>query len=759
MATQEEFITLDDDDLEELVEDSSKKGESAQGKGSSKIIHYAIIGLLVLMIILLALFTYLYIEKKNAPKEEDVNASKIIQNIQEKALTPKEENEAQRLLKKADKLFAEGKKSEALHIYENLSQYNKALSYYNIGVAKLKEKNYEEAIDAFEHAMQSTKLKCASALNMSICYLNLKNEPRFQYFLTLADKYLPYMINQPLYSYYYTLINYYKEQPIESLTSIKNPTADFYNHSQNIIASKALALLNNNALATYYLTKNGDFKDAFTVGLLQAREGEYTLAANSLQSAVDQNLEPIKSNIALALVKNRLGLLKDSADILKSTYDTYKERAENTYPITVQLKESLFDPLAAQKEFKKRLFLEDKYRYALIFYYAPYHAIDSTKTVSIITKGAKKVEIDSLKPAINYLTDSKAISNVNLAITKGLKYIVDDKIYEANKIFKKAIKLYPAHAILHYNLALSYAQIFDFQNAYKHFSKSYSLDTHNYKALAFKSFCATLTNREIPHKELEKIKLKSEDKEALSLAEIALGSLGLELGYIEAGYSAFKHTLNLLFAYKRDDLSMYLKSAQRLKSLLKRDLISNILYLDATHDKSQIKIYARAIHNTLTQKNLDLNPLYFGSFLPKELYLRMLNIAGIIPIAQKQLTTYAQSQKPTIPLLQSLALSSIYNQKFDEAYKLYNRLIDKYDQKDSHTLFLASIAALGSKHHANAVALLELSKLTDDSNFESRYALGLLYHESQNLEGASIQYKRVGNSDFHSNYFTFNLKK
>ncbi|HIP60804.1 MAG TPA: tetratricopeptide repeat protein [Campylobacterales bacterium] len=755
---EEEFFTLDDDDLEEVAQKSSDKASTKKESGS-KIIHYIIIGILVLTITLFALFAYLYIQKKNDPIEEDVNASKIIQNIQDKELTPHQESEAQRLLSKADKLFSQGKKEEALAIYEQLSHYNKALSYYNIGVAKLKEKSYEEAIDSFEKAMKSTKLKCASALNMSICYLNLKNEPRFQYFLTLSDKYLPYMINQPLYSYYYTLINYYKNQPIESLISIKNPTDDFYNHKQNIIASKALSTLKNDSLAIYYLIKNGDPKDSLTVGLLHARAGEYSLSADILQNAVNQGFEPLKANIALALVKNKLGLLKDSADILKSTYDAYKEQAENTYPISMRLKKSLFDPVIAQKEFKKRLFLDDRYRYSLLFYYAPYHAIDSTKTVNLITKGAKKIEIDSIKPALGYLTDSKAFSNVNLAVTEALKRIIENKIYEANSILKKAVKLYPAHSTLHYNLALTYAQIFDFQNAYKQFSKSYSLDSHNYKALAFKTFCASLTNKNIPKKELEKLKARTEKKEVLALIEIALGSLGLDLGYLDPRDSTFAHAINLSLAYSRDDYNMYKTSAQSLKNLLEQDLVSNILYLDATNEKSQIKTYARAIHTTLTQKKLDLSPLYFGGFLPKELYIRMLHIAGISSVAKKQLTVYEKAHIPTIPLLQSLAYTYIYNQNFEEAYKIYNTLIDNHQQKDSHTLFLASIAALGSNHHANAVALLELAKLTDDSNFESRYALGLLYQEAQNLEGASIQYKKIGNTNFQSNYFTFNLKK
>jgi tetratricopeptide (TPR) repeat protein len=759
MATEEEFFTLDDDDLEELDQLSTDKKEFIEERSSNKTIHYIVIAFLALMIILLAIFIYLYIDKKNSTsKDLEVNASKIIQNIKEKELTPKEESEVQKLLKKAESLYNQGKKSEALKIYEELSQYNKALSFYNIGVAKLKEQKYKEAIEAFEKSMTNSKLTCASALNASICALNIGDISTFQNYLRLAQKYLPYMINRPLYSYYFTLINYYKNQPIESLVSIKNPTAKFYQDEQNFIESKTLTAIENYAGAINSLNKISDVKDALTIGLLQAKIGEYSLSANTLQSALDQNLEPLKSSIALALVKNRLGLLKDSGELLKSTYDTYKEKAEETYPILVKLKGSLFDPTLAQKEFKKRLFLNDKYRYSILFYYAPYQVFNIDQTINDITKGAKKIEINSIKPALGYLTDSKAISNVNLAITKALKKIIDSKTYEANKIFKEAIRLYPAHAIVHYNLALSYAQIFDFKNAYKHFSKSYSLDNRNYLALCFKSFCAKLTGKNIPKKELEKLKRESQKREEEALIELALDSLGLDLGYLKTKNSTFTSAINLLFSYSRDDLKMYKKSALDLKNILPRDIVSNILYLDAYHDKSDIKEYAKAIQITLTQTSIDLTPLYHGGFLPKELYIRMLNIAGIESFAKKSLTRYASSTEPTISLLHSLAYSCIYNQDFKDAYKIYNSLIDKYGQKDSHTLFLAAISAIGSNHHANAVALLELAKLTDKSNFESRYALGLLYHEAKNLEGSAIEYQKIGNSGFQSDYFTFKLK-
>ena len=109
--------------------------------------------------------------------------------------------------------------------------------------------------------------------------------------------------------------------------------------------------------------------------------------------------------------------------------------------------------------------------------------------------------------------------------------------------------------------------------------------------------------------------------------------------------------------------------------------------------------------------------------------------------------------------MQTLAYFEIYANQFDEALKLYNKLIDELGQIDSQTLLLASIAAIGSgsERLGYALALLELSKLTDPNNKESLYALGLLYQEIGNFEAAQVQYRPIGNSGFNSKYFTFDI--
>ncbi len=82
-------------------------------------------------------------------------------------------------------------------------------------------------------------------------------------------------------------------------------------------------------------------------------------------------------------------------------------------------------------------------------------------------------------------------------MNKGIKKALESHIYQANAIFKSMIKKYPKHAILHYDLALSYAQIGNYAKAYKHFSTSYHLDSTNYLAGDFAIICGKLINKDV----------------------------------------------------------------------------------------------------------------------------------------------------------------------------------------------------------------------------------------------------------------------
>ncbi len=763
---EEEFLSLDDEDfdeegLQDVAQEIEKKLDDEQ---NNKLIYLLIIFLIVAIIILSTVLFYLYTKKKEEP-EQEINATQIVEKITQKEIPKSENIKVRRWLDEAEKLYNEGKKEDALKIYEKIARYNRALSFFNIGVARLKEGNFTQALKAFDKASLDESLRCESALNSAACAFNLKDKELFEKYLYLARNYLPFKEDSPLYSYYVTLLNFYQNAYIEAIVSINHPTSDYYRKKEFFIGSKIYASYESLQNAINMLENADDSKDFFTLGLLYANMGEFKIASDYLQKAIDIKDHLDEAKMAMALVQNRLGDLQKSAAILEEL-EQKDTNATEIYPIKVVLKNSLFDPVAAQEIFKKRLFLDKFYKFSLLFYYAPYKLSLYEEGFSNIKKGAKKIDIDKTTSALEYLKHGKRIAQADIEIAKAIELTLSSKLYDAQAIFKDALKRYPWDSVLHYNLGLTYARMFNFKEAYKSFSRSQALDNTLFEAAVFKSLCAHLINKDPTIENLEQIyamlSLQEDEnykKRIAALINISKETLSMPDGYLQADKDPFDTVIDMIFAYDRAEADAYKEASQALKSLLPDEIIANILYLDAHLDKRDIKEYAKEVQIKLLDGKLDLKSLYFGGTLPRELYLNMLNIAGVAHILLKRLQSEEAKYSKQIAFKHTLALAALYSKKPDLSYKLYNTLIDTCNQNDTHTLFLAAVSAIASGHHANAIALLELAKLTDSSNLESRYALGLLYQEVKNFRGASIQYKKINKSPFSSNFFTFYINQ
>jgi Flp pilus assembly protein TadD len=513
------------------------------------------------------------------------------------------------------------------------------------------------------------------------------------------------------------------------------------------------------------LEHTDDAKNFFTLGLLYANIGQYPIAANYLKKAIDIGDHTVKAKLALSITQNRMGNLATAADLMEEAAQK-DANATEIYPVKVVLKQSLFDPILAQEAFRKDLLLDNFYKFSLLFYFAPYKLSFYDNALQTIKKGVKNIDIDKTKSAMDYLVTGKNIAQVNLEIARAIEFSLSHRLYETEAIFQNALKKYPWDAVLHYNLGLTYAQMFNFKDAYHEFAKSQTLDPSLFEAAIFKSYCATLINKDPAIENLDQIytllslsKDKAYRNRIQALLNIAKDTYALPNGYLPVNKHPFDTAIDMIIAYNRAENSAYKKSAGGLKALLPRDLVANILYIDANHSHKKIKAYALTIQKKLLESNLDFKPLYTGETLPRELYIQMLNIAGVVQKLLDQLHKKEPKYGKFIAFKQTKALAEIYTQHFEDAYRTYNTLIDTCKQSDTHTLFLASVAAIGANHPANAIALLELAKLTDTSNMESRYALGLLYQEAKNFDGAVIQYRKIGNSGFKSHYFTFYINK
>jgi len=765
LEESDEFVTLDDDEIDELFEDVPIASEAKPELAKKDKTLPLMIGLLILISLIVSATIY-YIYNKKKENLQELNETKtLIQNIQN-AQIKKEIQENNKtanplMIEKSNELSNDSNRDKLLNTREDIALFNNALSHYNLGVAKLKSKELEKAKEEFLISLNEEKLKFESRLNLAIIAYMQKDGKNFEENLQMAYDLLPSKKSSPLYSYYRTLIDYYRGFFAEALVPLHNQSSNYYPKKKLYLNVKLSTLTQNLPKAIDLLQKDEDLDALFPLGILYAKIGNLELSSKYLEKAIKEGNFKLESKSALALVEIKKGMLSKSAKILKSLKDLNDSSKNSLYPIKVILKKSLFDPIYAQKEFQKNIILDDTNRLSTILYFAPYMIIDPKFSSANIEKGVKNIYIDNLNPAFSNLLQSTNLSTATQYAITGIKEGLSGSQIKARDIFINAIKEYPNSSRLHYNLALTYAKMYQFKKALKEFKKSLALDRNNLLSLVFAHYSKLLLHHEDDSASIKDTILNSsasedEKKRAFTLLAISSKSVS-DLRYKKNG-GIFDKTIQLISNLLLDEQSGYKESASSLLKMLPHDIVANILELDASMHDKDIKTYAKEVQKRFFDKKTNLNLLLSNTSLPRELYTKVLSIAGLIHKLDLELSNKLPQANDSIGLLQTLGYTQIYLQNFDEAYKIYNHLIDDLKQNDSHTLLLGAIASIGSNHHANAIALLELSKLDNRANLESRFALGLLYLESRNFEGASIEFNKIGDIGFNSQYFDFKLK-
>jgi Flp pilus assembly protein TadD len=761
---KEEIIIIDDNEAASFDEDETSSIDIDTSEDKKKkliLLGGAVIALL--LIVTIALLLYLKSSKK---KSQTPITTPIETKLSHKNVKPIEPSQLENMIAKANYLYINGSKDKALHLYEKIAIYSEAISLYNLGVAQLKNEQYSLALSTFKKAIKNDEKRCVSAINASVCSLHLKDEKSFKYYLELAKAYLPYEINSPLYSYYYALINYYSKNYLETLSALKHKTSDEYPEVQKHLKAKIDALFENNYDAIDTMDKNFNHDDDFNIALLYARVGDYTLAINHFEESIVKNVEPIRSQLALGLVKLKARRIAEGAKDIKNITDMFPQKVYDYYPIKVKLKESLFDVEKAQHHYRDNIIKKKSIIYQKIFYFSPYKVFNANKTINYIKKGTANIYIDDVKSAQAYLKKSASSSNVNLGIAQAINMALKFNLQDANRELEKLVKIQPKHSILHYNLALTYAQLGDMKNAYRHFIRSYHLDAKNYLSGIYALMSAQLIDK-------KSTKLKSIISDAMgdedSSEEIELYRTLLfitkndYLSAVDWLDNDYKNrplylVLNNIISTKLNQMDVAKKSAQKLTLLLPNDILPHIIYIDSAFYNLKSKEYAKESYSYLKEQSLNFNDLYYGPSITRELYIQQKLLTGRLYFLRMQLkNTLVTTTKETIELTKALALASLYDKAYEESYTLYNNLIDERRVRDAYTLFLGAVASTAANHHANAIALLELSKMKDKKFLESRYALGLLYLEVQNNQGATIQLSKVNKRGFSSEYFDFEI--
>lgn len=669
------------------------------------------------------------------------------------------------MIQKANALYLRGEMEQALKIYEQIAVYSESLSNYNLGVAKMNQHNYKDALESFKKAIESGENQTVAAINAAVCSLYLNDKAKFEYYVDLAYVYLPNESRSQLFNYYLSLIYYYKGFYPEALQMLQKIDNEIYADNAKYLSAKIYAKMGLNERALQNLQRQGSYESSLSMGLLYARVGDYAKATAALERSMKIDKERNASIAALNLIDLKVGNYQSMLYRTNVYFAGEENLILDRHKIKVRLKKELSDIQMAQKNFAKDFMASKKEQANLLFYFAPYQVFDAKQAANYINKANVSNYIQKQQNNIALLNASSTLSSVNVKLAKIISNAINNELQSANADFKVLLSSYKEHSILHYNLALSYAQLQKFDLAYKHFSSAYHLDPKNYAAGAFAVLAGALSDKDTTRfiaeiNENINADLNFNGLIYQSIISFANGDYLAMMPFLDTDTdeTPFHLIVKIIIAKNNGLHNQNDTLTAKLKDKMSDDLLANILFFNSKNSNLNIKEYSQNAQLYFKEMRINYTKLASGANVIMDNYILLMRICGLLNQEREKikqaLTVSAGSNE--VGLSRVLAYMNIYAGLFEEAYGLYDILINDYKIKDSRIYFLAAVAAVGAGNPNAAIALLELSKLENASNQEATLALALLYHEVQNYEPALFQYGRLTNK-FQSEFFTFEL--
>ena len=752
---------------QETKEETPQESEGAKSKFKLTKKLLMLIGASILIFILLITALIAAFSGSDEPE------SQVIKLEEPKLITPPtitqkfQSSKIDSMLIKANKLYESGNKAEALKIYENIAVYNESLSNYNLGVSKMNQGLFKDAINSFKDAIANNENIAVSAINLAVCALEINDERLFEYYIDLANAFINRDSDVNLYEFYNALVNYYRGYYIEALHALDLSNSKYYTSQKEYLRSKILSYLHEDQEAIQAIKAVEDYDISLPLGLLHARLGEYKEAKKYLNKALVDEKNAPSTYLAISLIDLKTGEFGSAAKTLKMLNDFNSTFVRDTYPIKTVLNPELFDINLAQNNYDLTKFFDQNSLYQILFYFTPYKAFNPKHTIEYIRKGGLSLFVDESSIADEYLETSGIVSKANVMLSQAIFKALNNKLREANSDFLEITKLYPNHSIVQFNLALTFAQLGDFAQAYKHFVTSYHLDPSNYIAGAYAIMAAKMIGRDA--KRLTKEVMDTMDTDTnldqdniyKAMIQLTQGNQGALNDWLDKNYneSVLNIVFNIICAYITDRNDIVILATDKLNQKLPNDVLTNIIYSVTRFDVKNIKNYAKDIQVKFLTTKLDKGTLYGGATIIKTEYIKLLQIAGLLNIERESIIKDLKiSSDNTKDILHTLAYLSLFTGHYEEAYTIYNELVNTEKEDDANTLFLASVASIGANHPDSAIAYLELAKLTNPTYSEARLALGFLYQEVGNIDAAITQYSGLGDSKYQSQFFTFRLE-
>lgn len=585
---------------------------------------------------------------------------------------------------------------EIIFQFEKLkkSQENLALQIdFNKAVLHLSKNEYEEAIKLF--GKTSKILEIPSYLNMGIAYYKLGS-------IDNAIVYLNKIYEKPenanIHTYPYMAACYYLYQIskdnkyLDTIVKTSKKYKNLSEHSKRMLSDTYIILKEyENALQ---ILNTMDYAMDLKKALIYIKLKDYEKANILLKKAKEQNVNPNTIDKILwflsftNLKMNNIDQLKETLDLINERRSTFKANTE--LPLEIFFNQNKF---TSAQYLNSVTNFDDNRKIDFIFYFAPFIFSDSQEIIYDSLKGFiynQKESILNLEEMVEYNA-------------KFLKIVKEDpiiRVAELEKMLTKDTKSY-----IFYNLALSCAQINDFNNAFKYFERAYKLNPGNKLYSIMYLITANRLNIKIKDKEYIENNIKSDN--------------GLYNYFSKEIYKLF---INPQFTSADKPLeyenTIFYKALDFLKVMKTGKINENHALLDE-HFKDPLTFLIRMVQRRKAESDytyyarlqdsipLNLNNQFLeGPLIVTRYYVDILKGLGIFSKADINI-----SGKKTPSYLRTKALRDLHFNSPDETIKTIEYLQSEYKLEDKYSMYLMVAALLEAGRYNDASIQISLIKV------------------------------------------------
>jgi tetratricopeptide (TPR) repeat protein len=584
---------------------------------------------------------------------------------------------------------------EIIFQFEKLkkTQENLALQVdFNKAVLHLSKNEYNQAIELFK---KTTKiLEVPSYLNIGIAYYKLNSiDNAIVYLNKIYEK----EENATIHTFSYMSACFYLYQIskdnkyLDTIVKISKKFKDLSEHSKRMLADTYIILKEyENALS---VLETMDYAMDLKKALIHIKLKDYEKANLLLTKAKNDNVNPNTIDQILwfltytNLKLNNLEKLKETLDEINARKDTFKANSE--LPLEIFFNKNKY---TSKQYLDSVLKFDESRKTDFIYYFAPFIFSDSQEIIYDTQKGFvynQKESIVNLEEMVEYNG-------------KFLKIVRDDpilRVVELKKILAKDTKSY-----IFYNLALSCAQINDFNNAFKYFEKAYKLNPGNKLYSTMYLITANRLNIKVKDKDYIESTIKNDS--------------GL---YNYFGKEIYKLFINSQFKSNDKPLNyestIFYQAIDFLKDMNENKDISNHMLLD-DHFKDPLTFLIRLIQRNKNENDftyfarlqdsipLTLNDRFLeGPLIITRYYIDILKALGIMTNADLRISG---GKSPSY--LRTKALSDLHYDAPDETIKTLEYLQSEYKLEDKYTMYLLVAALLEAGRYNDASLQISLIK-------------------------------------------------